>query len=207
MWGRGQRGNNATHLALGQFSITSPSTHKQVGPFWCWFQGGCILFVYILEPCLSLQHTLLWGWEFLPLLQPPQIFTVRGFEVLITCAGTLGCMVCLTPQLFLLVYPHANVGTMRFPRRHITVSPLCSSCTSLPLLLVWMNVSSLTRWLLDFHVVQFPGSSGYFLFLNLCGLSFGCARRQSVSTYASILAGSLKLYFLCRLKNQEIKPK
>ena len=29
-----------------------------------------------------------------------------------------------------------------------------------------MNVSSLTPWLLDFHTVQFSGSSGCFLFLN-----------------------------------------
>ena len=30
------------------------------------------------------------------------------------------------------------------------MSPLCPSCPSPPLLLVWMNVSSLTPWLLDF---------------------------------------------------------
>ena len=46
-------------------------------------------------------------------------------------------------------------------------SLLC--CPSLPLLPVWMNVS-LTPWLLAFHTVQFSGSFGYFLFLNL--LSF-----------------------------------
>ena len=44
-------------------------------------------------------------------------------------------------------------------------------CLSPPLLPVWMNVSSLTPWLLDFHTVRFSGSSGYFLFLNLL-LSF-----------------------------------
>ena len=63
-------------------------------------------------------------------------------------------------------------------------------CPSPPLLLVWMNVCSLTPWLLDFHTVQFSVSSGCFLFLNLCCPSFGCARRHRVSTYASILAGS-----------------
>ena len=46
-------------------------------------------------------------------------------------------------------------------------SLLHPSCPSLPLLLVWMNVSSLTLWLLDFHTVQFSGISGCFLFLNL----------------------------------------
>ena len=44
-------------------------------------------------------------------------------------------------------------------------------CLSLPLLWVWMNVSSLTPWLPDFHTVQFSVSSGCVLFLNLL-LSF-----------------------------------
>ena len=42
--------------------------------------------------------------------QPPQNFSVTSFEVLFPQTGTLDCMVCLTPQFFLLVYPHANVG-------------------------------------------------------------------------------------------------
>ena len=39
--------------------------------------------------------------------------------------------------------------------------------------------------------------SGCFLILNCCCLSFGCARRHSESTYASILAGSLFLSSFC----------
>ena len=54
---------------------------------------------------------------------------------------------------------------------HLATCPLHPSFLSLPLLLVWMNVSSLTPWLLDFHTVRFSGSSGCFLFLNLL-LSF-----------------------------------
>ena len=47
-------------------------------------------FVYVLRPCGSLQRTLLWGWEFLPLPpKPPQVFSVRGFETLFPCTGTL----------------------------------------------------------------------------------------------------------------------
>ena len=49
----------------------------------------------------------------------------------------------------------------------LATSPLCPGCLAPPLLLVWMYVSSLTPWLLDFHTVRFPGSSGWFLFLNL----------------------------------------
>ena len=72
----------------------------------------------------------------------------------------------------------------------VAVTPLCPSCLSLPLLLVCMNASSLFPWLSDFHAVQFSVSSGCFLFLNSCCPSFGCVRRHSVSTYASIMAGS-----------------
>ena len=58
--------------------------------------------------------------------------------------------------------------------------PLHPGCPSLPLLLVWMNVSSLSPWSSDFHTVRFSVSSGVFLFLNCCCPSSGCARRQCV---------------------------
>ena len=58
----------------------------------------------------SLQWTLLCSWKFLPSLQPPQVFSDRGFEPLVPHTGILGCVVCLTPQLFLPVHPHAHVG-------------------------------------------------------------------------------------------------
>ena len=40
IWERGQRGNNASWSALYGLSVTFATTHKQIGPFWCWFQGG-----------------------------------------------------------------------------------------------------------------------------------------------------------------------
>ena len=117
----------------------------------------------------------------------------------------LGCTVCLAPQLFLLVYPRANVGLPGMPATAsptwssshcLAAHPLHPSCLSPPLLPVWMNVSSLTPWLSDFYTVWFSGSSGCFLFL-ICYCPFGCARRQSVSTYTSILAASLNdIYFI-----------
>ena len=61
------------------------------------------------------------------------------------------------------------------------------------LLQVWTNVSSLSPWFSDFRVVRFSVSSGCFLFLNCC-CPFGCARRRSVSTYASILVSSFFLF-------------
>ena len=49
-----------------------------------------------------------------------------------------------------------------------------------PLLLVWVNVSSLTPWLSDFHTFQFSGSSGYFLFLNLLLSFWSCEEAQCI---------------------------
>ena len=50
------------------------------------------------------------------------------------------------------------------PRLVCQLPPCCESSPpsylSLPLLPVWMNVSSLTPWLSDFHTVQSSGSSG-----------------------------------------------
>ena len=161
MWGRGLRGNSATCLALGQLLVTSSSTHNQIGPFWCWFLGGwtrvCSRTLWVSTRNSSVRLGVS------PTAATPTGFVIQRFEALFPYTGTLGCEVCLAPQLFLPVYPNTNVGPPALP--------LCPGCLSLPLLLVWMNVSSLTPWLSDFHTVQFSDSSGCFLFLNLL-LSF-----------------------------------
>ena len=46
----------------------------------------------------------------------------------------------------------------------LAVGPLCPGWPSPPLLLVWMNVSSLTPWLSHFHTVRFSGSLVVFCF-------------------------------------------
>ena len=101
-------------MALPQFSAGfqsfPPFPTSKLGPSGADSQVGD--FVYVLGPCGSLQGTLLWGWGFFLLLQPPQVFSVRVFEALFPLAGTLGCSVCVTPQLFLPVYLHANVGLL-----------------------------------------------------------------------------------------------
>ena len=128
---------------------------------------------------------------------PTGVFNQR-FESLFPLTGTLGCEVYLILHLFLLVYLHANVRPLspQAAARWACQLPPChesspSGCLSPPLLPVWMNVSSLSPWSSDFHAVRFSVSSGCFLFLNCCCPSFACARRHSVSTYTSILAGSL----------------
>ena len=97
-------------LCLGFQSLPPPPTII-LGPSGADSQVGG--FVYILGPCGSLLRGwefLLRGWEFLLPPQPLQVFSVRGFEALFPHTGTLYCVVCLAPQLLLLIYPHANVG-------------------------------------------------------------------------------------------------
>ena len=95
-------------------------------------------------------------------------------------------MVCVTPQLFLLVYPHANVGppVTILPTQSssccLALCPLCLGCPSPPLLLVWMNVSSLTPWLLDLDTVRFSGRSSCFLFLNLLSFLWLCKEAKCI---------------------------
>ena len=74
---------------------------------------------------------------------------------------------------------------------HFAVSPLHPGCPSLLLLQVWMNVSSSTPWLSDFHTVQFSGSSGCFSFLNLL-LSFFwlCEEAQCVHLHLHLVQKS-----------------
>ena len=69
-----------------------------------------------------------------------------------------------------VVLPHLSAckcGIISSASSRLAASPVHPSCPSAPLLPVWMNVSSLTPWLSDFHTVQFSESSGYFLFSSL----------------------------------------
>ena len=71
---------------------------------------------------------------------------------------------------------------------HCLVSPLHPGCPSLPLLPVWVNVSSLTPWLSDFNTVRFSGSSGWFLFLSLL-LSFFWLCKEAKCIYLCLQLG------------------
>ena len=149
---------------------------------------------------------------------PRGVFNQR-FEALFPCAGALGCAVCFAPPLFLPVYLCMNVGPQGLPATlwHLLAAawhalfhnpppcwvhqlqPCCES--SLPLLPVSAPPTGLDECFFfissvsDFHTVGFSVSSGCFLYLNCCCPAFGCARRHSVSTYASILARSPYIFF------------
>ena len=99
-------------------------------------------------------------------------------------------------------------GTARFANRSLTragplvlqLPPCCESCPPwLPVSahLTGLGISSLTSWLSDFIQFDFLAVLGVFCFSICCCPSFGCMRKQSVSTYASILAGSLFVSFKC----------
>ena len=81
-------------------------------------------------------------------------------------------------------------------RAHLVLQPPPCHATSLPWLPMSIPLTSLdeclflTPWVLNFYTVQCSGICGFF-FLICYYPSFCCVKRQSVSTYASILAGSL----------------
>ena len=120
-----------------------------------------------------------------------RFFQSRVLRLYFPCYGSLGWEVCLAPQLFLPLYLHTNVGPPAPPAGvwltqssslHLAMSPLLPGCTSPPLRLVWMNVSSFSPWLSDFQTIRFSGSSGYFLFLNLLFFFWLCEEVKCIPT-------------------------
>ena len=190
MWGKGWGGAMVlAPLSAGFQSLPLLPTIK-LGPSGADSWMGRL--VHALGPCGSLQWTLLWGWEFLLLVpQPPRVFSIRGLRLYFP---TLGCAVCFGSLQFLLVYLCANVGPQRLPT---SLGPPATA-------LMWVlstpaahfRPSYWSGWVFLLYLlgcwtsVQF-NCSGCSLFLSCSCPSFGCARRHNVSTYSSILAGSM----------------
>ena len=163
MWGRGQRGNSATCSALCWLSVTSSATHKQIRPFWCWFTGASVcvhsrtLWVSPMNSPVRLGVSLATSsptdffsqmfWSFLSPLWNPGLLSLSHSPILLRIY-----------QLENVVQPALSAATLLSPPA-ILPSLVCQpppcleysppGCRFLPLLLVWMNVSSLTPWLLD----------------------------------------------------------
>ena len=96
---------------------------------------------------------------------------------LFICTQMWDCLVCQLPPHPVSEQPHCTSwSSSSCP----AVSPLHPSCPSLPLLLVWMNVFSLTLWLSDFHTAQLSGSPGCFLFLNLLSFFWLCEEAKYI---------------------------
>ena len=151
---------------------------------------------------------------------PTGVFNQR-FEALFPHAGALGCVVCFAPMpqtsgfIYARMWGHGGLLAAAWPPLFHNLPP-CWVCqpppcreSSPPQLPVSAPPTSLDECfflsplLLDFHTVRFSVSSGCFLFLNCCCLSFGCVRRHSVSTYPSISVSYTHLtlptiHVLCR---------
>ena len=158
--GEGLKENNCIGSAVFQLSVMFPTSHKQIGPFWCWLQGGWFC---VCSRTLWVSPTNSPVRLGVSQLQPLKVFTARVFNALFPHAETLGSMVYLVPHFFLLVYSHVNVGLPGPPAAPspicssshcLATDPLCPSCQFPPLLPVCVRVS-LTLRLLDFHENDF----------------------------------------------------
>ena len=141
------------------FSVTPSTTHNQIRPFWCCFLSGwfCVrsrpLWVSPTNSPVRL------GVSPAAASTPTSVFR-PWFEVSFPCTGTLSCKVCHPIRQLLPRQPAAVLPSpLHNPPPHwIRQPPPCRQssvpgCPSPPLLPVRMNVSSLTPWLLDFHMV------------------------------------------------------
>ena len=153
-------------MVLNQLSASlqslSPLLTNKLGPFDT--DSHMAVSVYDLEHCGSYHHTSM-RLGASPAPSFPTTFHNQSFESFLSCSGTLGCAVCPMSQLFLPVYPQANVGLLGPPATddspaqsssdYLTVNLLCPGCLRLLLLLFGMNISSLIPLLLGFHIVHF----------------------------------------------------
>ena len=158
--GERPRGSNGACSTLCWFSVTPSATHNQIGPLWCWFPSGW---------ACALSRPL---WVS-PMNSPvrlgvsPASSTLTGFFIqrfwgfISPCWNPGLCGLSRSP----FVPPglsSCKCGTTWSTSHCFAVSPLHPSCLCPIVLPVWMNVSSLTPWFLDFHIVWFSGSSGCF---------------------------------------------
>ena len=169
-------------------------------------------FVYILGLYRSFKQTLLRDLQFLLSSQLLLVFIARTYEALFPGNGSLGCAVWLGAEIAdspgvppgfdlanMNVGPPVPLVTTTAAAHHccLTVAtphPLRCGSPSLPPILsgIVRDVSyiSLNPWLLDFIQFNFLEVLVVFCVEVSRDRSYGCARRQSVSTYTSILAGT-----------------
>ena len=214
--------NNAVCLALCRLSVTSSTTHKQSGSFWCRFPCGWVCVcsgtlwvsptnspVRLEVPCTAAStSTGVFSQRFEALFSctgapgllglfcspfvPPGISvcecgTARSTSFCLagssSCSLLASCrLACPTPQSAALLGLPATI----LPALVLQPLPCHESslpnCPSPPLLLVWMNVSSLTPWLLDSHTVRFSVSFLFcFVFKSL--LSFSWLYKEAQCVY------------------------
>ena len=111
---------------LASFHSLPPLPIRKLGPAGAdSLVGG---FVYILGPVGLSKKLSCEAGSFSCHLNPHRFFQSEVLRLYFPRAGTLGCAVCLTPQLFLPVYLHANVAP---PTPPATASPSPPAATLL----------------------------------------------------------------------------
>ena len=140
-------------------SVTPSATHNQIGPFWCCFPSGWVCVHSRTLWVSPMSSPVMLGVSPVATLTPTGVFN-QWFEALFPRAGTLGCEVYHPVHQLLPRQPAAALPTLLHnpPPRWVRQPPPCCEssppgCLSPPLLQVWMNVSSLSPWLSDFHTV------------------------------------------------------
>ena len=147
-------------------------------------------YAFFLGPCGFFKWTLPTDQQFILPPQLPLVFTANSYKALFFQHWNPGlhCLAWvwdwLLPRYPSWFYPpHMNMGL------HVLLAPsptpLCCLHTKFsgPRLhrstpsTIWVNITSLNPWLLDFNTVRFSGSSGCFCFEVSCVPSYGCARR------------------------------
>ena len=179
MWGKGKRGQCCC-LAAGGLLSTHPIS-SQFTHFPCATGALAVAlvvvprmsgFVYILD-CAGPLNRLSWETGSFCCCPTPHWFLQPGImRLYFPGTRTLGCAVwsgagftCsqgIPSDLYSTTYECRTVCS----RCHCTATshPLHSGSLCLPFLPIWMNLASLNPWLLDFHTVQFSGSSGCWFF-------------------------------------------
>ena len=98
------------HLLLSLLSFSHFSHYPQANwALWCWFLGGWAC-IHSRTLWISPTNSPVRLGVSPAATSTPTGFFGLGFEALFPQAETLGCMVCLTPHLFLPVYLYRNVG-------------------------------------------------------------------------------------------------
>ena len=166
MWGRDPRGTSATCSALSWLSVTSSATHKQIGPFWCWFLDGWI-FVHSRTLWTSPMNSPVRMGVSSTASTPTGFFLVRSFGLYFPMLETwVGWSVSLPSCFSWFIHtqmwewlvcqllPHL----LRSSRLCLAAHPLCPSCPFPHLLPIWINV------FFNSLVVRFPYSSYFWQF-------------------------------------------
>ena len=201
MLGRGLGGNNVFSLALCQLSVTSSTTHKEIGPFWCLFQDG-----WVCVPSRTLWVSLMnspvrLGVSLAPATTPTGFFQSEVLRLYFLTLEPLFVWSVSLPSYF-FQFIHTQIWDIQVhqlqPHPVLQPPPCCDSSRlgylSLPLA-NGLDGCFFNSLVVGLHTVQFPGSSGYFLFLYLLFLFWLCKEAKYIYLHMNQTFQLLRITF------------